>query len=119
MQGQIVLLYQLLEALIQDVKPGGLLNAEPRDGRVYVEALTLSERAKSSANRFCWKLNGCILTRPNWGGANSMLTDRSTRTLFCGKGLHDALEIVHRAAPCRNAPGHLYVGRHPSIGVHA
>lgn len=50
-QGQIVLLYQLLEAVIQDVKPGGMLNAEPAGRGAFAEALTLSERAKTIAEQ--------------------------------------------------------------------
>ena len=51
LQGQIVLLYQLLEALVQDIKPGGMLNAEPARKESFGEALTLSERAKSLAEQ--------------------------------------------------------------------
>ena len=51
MQGQIVLLYQLLEAVIQDIKPGGMLNAEPAGRAGFAEALTLSERAKAIAEQ--------------------------------------------------------------------
>lgn len=50
-QGQIVLLYQLLEAVIQDIKPGGMLNAEPVGRGSFAEALTLSERAKAIAEQ--------------------------------------------------------------------
>jgi len=48
-QGQIVLLYQLLEAVIQDIKPGGMLNATPAHRVGFAEALTLSEKAKAIA----------------------------------------------------------------------
>lgn len=48
-QGQVVLLYQLLEAIVQDIKPGGLLNAEPAGREPFAEALRLIERAKSVA----------------------------------------------------------------------
>jgi hypothetical protein len=51
LQGQIVLFYQLLEAVIQDIKPGGMLNAEPAGRESFAEALTLSERAKAIAEQ--------------------------------------------------------------------
>lgn len=50
-QGQIVLLYQLLEAVIQDIKPGGMLNAAPAGRESFSEALTLSERAVAIAKQ--------------------------------------------------------------------
>ena len=48
-QGQIVLLYQLLEAVVQDIKPGGMLNAVPAHRAGFAEAVTLSEKAKAVA----------------------------------------------------------------------
>jgi hypothetical protein len=51
LQSHIVLLYQLLEALIQDIKPGGLLNVRPVGRAPFAEALTLIERAKSIAEQ--------------------------------------------------------------------
>jgi hypothetical protein len=48
-QGQVVLLYQLLEAVVQDVKPGGLLNATPVGKEPFAEALRLIEHAKGLA----------------------------------------------------------------------
>lgn len=50
-QGRIVLLYQLLEAVIQDIKPGGMLNVEPARRGPFAEALTLTERAKAIAEQ--------------------------------------------------------------------
>ena len=63
LQGQIVLLYQLLEAIVQDVKPGGLLNAEPVGKEPFAEALRLIEHAKRIAEEIMAsleKLHPCI-----------------------------------------------------------
>ena len=51
LQSRIVLLYQLLEALVQDIKPGGMLNAKPAGRAAFAEALTLSEKAKDIAEK--------------------------------------------------------------------
>lgn len=51
LQAKIVLLYQLLEALVQDVKPGGVLNDSPVGKWPFEEALTLIERAKGIAEQ--------------------------------------------------------------------
>ena len=45
-QVKVVEFYQLLEAVVQDVKPGGLLNASPAPLEAFQEALRISKRAR-------------------------------------------------------------------------
>jgi hypothetical protein len=45
-QVKVVEFYQLLEAVIQDVKPGGLLNARPAQIEAFQEALRITKRAR-------------------------------------------------------------------------
>ncbi|HRK02870.1 MAG TPA: hypothetical protein PLH57_09405 [Oligoflexia bacterium] len=45
-QVKVVEFYQLLEAVVQDVKPGGLLNARPAPVEAYEEALRITKRAR-------------------------------------------------------------------------
>jgi hypothetical protein len=45
-QVKVVEFYQLLEAIVQDVKPGGLLNATPAPVEAFQEALRISKRAR-------------------------------------------------------------------------
>lgn len=45
-QVNVVEFYQLIEAVIQDVKPGGLLNAQPASESAFVETLRISKRAR-------------------------------------------------------------------------
>jgi hypothetical protein len=51
MQSNIILFYQLLDALIQDIKPGGLLNVKPIGREPFAEVLMLMERAKNVAEK--------------------------------------------------------------------
>lgn len=53
-QVKVVEFYQLLEAVVQDVKPGGLLNARPAPAEAFQEALRITKRAR--------QLGGEILT---------------------------------------------------------
>ena len=46
LQVKVVEFYQLLEAVIQDVKPGGLLNVKPAPVEAFQEALRIMKRAK-------------------------------------------------------------------------
>ncbi len=46
-QVKIVEFYQLLEAIVQDVKPGGMLNAQPVGQAAYEEVLSLTRKAKT------------------------------------------------------------------------
>ena len=48
-QGKIVLLYQLLEAVIQDIKPGGLLNSNHVGRKPYQELLNIMIEIKDTA----------------------------------------------------------------------
>lgn len=50
LQAKIVLIYQLLEALVQDIKPGGMLNAEFVGREPFDEVLNLLKRAKTLCN---------------------------------------------------------------------
>lgn len=50
LQTRVVLLFQLLEAIVQDIKPGGLLNTRPLELIAFAEAVTLIGRAKRVAN---------------------------------------------------------------------
>lgn len=47
LQVKIVEFYQLLEAIIQDIKPGGILNANPAPHVYFLNALGLAKRARS------------------------------------------------------------------------
>lgn len=49
-QSRVVLLYQLLEAIVQDIKPGGFLNTPPAKRSAFVEAAHILDRAKAVAN---------------------------------------------------------------------
>lgn len=51
LQSKIVLFYQLLEALIQDMQPGGMLNAKPVAREPFAEALMLMDRSKNIAEQ--------------------------------------------------------------------
>lgn len=51
LQAQIVLLYQLLEAVVQDIRPGGILNSAPAGRAAFAEALRLSEKAMGLAEQ--------------------------------------------------------------------
>lgn len=46
LQIKVVEFYQLLEAVVQDVKPGGLLNASPASVEAFQEALRITRRAR-------------------------------------------------------------------------
>lgn len=48
-QSRVVLLYQLLEAITQDIKPGGFLNNPPAKRSAFVEATRIIDRAKHVA----------------------------------------------------------------------
>jgi hypothetical protein len=48
-QSRVVLLYQLLEAIVQDIKPGGFLNTPPAPRDAFVEATRIIGRAKDVA----------------------------------------------------------------------
>lgn len=48
-QSSVVLLYQLLEAIVQDIKPGGFLNTPPAKRDAFVEAVRIIDRAKAVA----------------------------------------------------------------------
>ena len=48
-QSRVVLLYQLLEAIVQDIKPGGFLNTPPATRSSFVEATRIIDRAKDVA----------------------------------------------------------------------
>ncbi|MBZ0096683.1 MAG: hypothetical protein K8H75_15115 [Sulfuricella sp.] len=45
-QVKVVEFYQLLEAVVQDVKPGGLLNVRPAPAEAFQEALRITKRAR-------------------------------------------------------------------------
>ncbi|MBS1227747.1 MAG: hypothetical protein H6R17_1024 [Proteobacteria bacterium] len=45
-QVKVVEFYQLLEAVAQDVKPGGILNAMPAPAEGFQEALRITKRAR-------------------------------------------------------------------------
>ena len=45
-QSRVVLHYQLLEAIVQDIKPGGFLNNPPAARAAFAEALLIIRRAK-------------------------------------------------------------------------
>lgn len=45
-QVKVVEFYQLVEAVVQDVKPGGLLNARPAPVEAFQEALRITKRAR-------------------------------------------------------------------------
>jgi len=45
-QVKVVEFYQLLEAVVQDVKPGGLLNVSPASLEAFQEALRITKRAQ-------------------------------------------------------------------------
>lgn len=45
-QIKVVEFYQLLEAVVQDFKPGGLLNVKPATVEAFEEALRISKRAR-------------------------------------------------------------------------
>ena len=49
-QVKVVEFYQLLEAVIQDVKPGGLLNAKPAPAEAFQETLRIMKRAEQLGN---------------------------------------------------------------------
>jgi hypothetical protein len=49
LQSDIVLLYQLLEAVVQDIKPGGLLNLEHVGREPFVELLCLMDKSRRIA----------------------------------------------------------------------
>lgn len=49
-QSRVVLLYQLLEAIVQDIKPGGVLNSPPASRDGFFEATRIIDRAKDVAN---------------------------------------------------------------------
>lgn len=46
LQVKVVEFYQLLEAVIQDVKPGGELNVRPAQAKAFQEALRIVKRAR-------------------------------------------------------------------------
>jgi hypothetical protein len=48
-QSRVVLLYQLLEAIVQDIKPGGFLNTPPAKRSAFVEVARIIDRAKNVA----------------------------------------------------------------------
>lgn len=50
LQTKIVLLYQLLEAVVQDIKPGGLLNATDVGRRSFAELLEIATTARGLAD---------------------------------------------------------------------
>lgn len=45
-QVKVVEFYQLVEAVVQDIKPGGLLNARPAPVEAFQEALRITKRAQ-------------------------------------------------------------------------
>ncbi len=45
-QTRVVLFYQLLEAIAQDIKPGGFLNSPPAERTAFAEAVQIVKRAK-------------------------------------------------------------------------
>ena len=45
-QVKVVEFYQLLEAVVQDVKPGGLLNVTPAPAEAFEEALRITNKAR-------------------------------------------------------------------------
>lgn len=45
-QVKVVEFYQLLEAVVQDVKPGGLLNVTPAPAEAFEEALRITKKAR-------------------------------------------------------------------------
>jgi len=47
LQSRIVFFYQILEAVVQDAKPGGLLNKTPNGAAPFVENLRIAEKAKT------------------------------------------------------------------------
>jgi len=49
LQSRVVLLYQLLEAIVQDIKPGGFLNTPPAERSAFMEATRIIDRAKDVA----------------------------------------------------------------------
>lgn len=57
-QSRVVLLYQLLEALVQDIKPGGLLNTPPAGREAFAEALRILSQAKSIAAEVLSEIQG-------------------------------------------------------------
>lgn len=50
LQSRVVLFYQLLEAIIQDIKPGGFLNARPVRRDAFAEVVIIIGRAKGVAS---------------------------------------------------------------------
>lgn len=50
LQTKIVLFYQLLEAVVQDIKPGGLLNASAAGRRPFIELLEIATTARGLAD---------------------------------------------------------------------
>lgn len=50
LQIPLVDFYQTLEAIIQDVKPGGILNANPVSVNEFTEVLALVKRVEKLAN---------------------------------------------------------------------
>lgn len=47
LQLRIVMFYQMVEAMVQDTKPGGFLNERPIGASAFIENLRLAEKAKS------------------------------------------------------------------------
>lgn len=58
MQTKIVMLYQLLESLIQDLKPGGVLNNEHANVRAFKEAVSLYRQAEDLFSEVIEQLEG-------------------------------------------------------------
>lgn len=57
-QSRVVLLYQLLEAIIQDIKPGGFLNTPPATREAFAEAVQIIGRAKHVAAEVLAEIQG-------------------------------------------------------------
>lgn len=50
LQGEVVMLYQIMESIAQDIKPGGFLNTPPASRAEFYEALSLYDHADKLAN---------------------------------------------------------------------
>ena len=57
-QSRVVLLYQLLEAIIQDIKPGGFLNTPPATREAFAEAVHIIARAKDVSTEVLAEIEG-------------------------------------------------------------
>lgn len=58
-QVRVVEFYQLLEAIVQDVKPGGLLNAEPAPVEAFREALHIAKKARQVGGEILVAVEKC------------------------------------------------------------